>query len=548
MPSPARRRASRPGATSVGPTLVVPRTACLGGLCCCLCWLALAATLAGLLAWAHSKPAEVAPSPSSPSGLGGQGPSTLRKPADGACVGDYLNCPICNNTLVIDTTTNQSRPIGFLDDETFACPNAVGANWTQLSEGIGYNYPGMDPTASYLQAGRGDSVVMAQSTNAVGSNRNQTLFCQVLRNPGNDVATLTRRNGAIPRMYTDENSQIFAMTGLSYMQFNTQPTWEAIASTTGDDGKIACGMCLQLFGEVTDIDQATGFLKNNSQVRQIKDDETLIVMVADQCYDGFKDRSDTPLELRQCGSGHLDLDVFDEATSANANRTWWKAVPCPVELQDPNGTQYTVSIEAGFSVSDVANQHTANGGYNMQFMVYSSKYPIERMEFMHEPFNANGNTTEMTYNTGSGWTLNAPFAGFTESQPFYQFRLTSVQNQTIECRLFKKHYLPPPHGVLVVEDVPNPEGRATDADGHVSPLNCQFGDTYAYPPAPPPFPPAPPPVLCIPQYTGCGASAQSPYDPTTPCCPLPGTTTPPMSCETADDNGEWTGCGMNPSP
>jgi len=443
------------------------------------------------------------------------GPAPFLKPDDGKCIGDYLDCNICNNTLYLDPAGSHELPIGFMDEHTFTCPNARGANWKQLSQGSGYDYavPGTKQGASYLQAARGTHVVMSQSTNGVTSNPDQTLFCHSLRNPGTNPdgsqITPTRQNAAVPRIYSDKNTKIYSMTGLSYMQFNTDPTWMGLGSASKDDGKIACGMCLQLFGEVTGIDRETGALQNGGAVVQIDElGYDVIVMVADQCYDGFSDGSKTEVEKRNCGSGHLDLDVFDPATNANAGKTWWKAVPCPVTLQGDDGSEYTVPIEAGFKQGDVlTNNH--DGSYFIQFLTYSSMYPIQSMSYVAD----DGTKHEMGYGASAGWYLGNVDLG----TPPHRFELTSVEDETIECHLDAEYYYPKQRGGKL-NAVANGTARAIDDDGHVSPLNCQFGGTYDYPPSPPPSP-VTPGGTCVQDFQQCGGVVDSkPWAGPTECC------------------------------
>ena len=221
--------------------------------------------------------------------------------------------------------------------------------------------------------------------------------------------------------------------------------------------------------------------------------------------DGFSNSSNTTVEKRNCGSGHLDLDVFDVATNANANRTWWKAVPCPVELTDDDGQPYTVSIEAGFS-EDSAAQNNHDHSMYIQFMTYSSKYPIEAIRYIDYA----GTKHDMTYGASAGWQLGGVDLG----KPPHRFELTSVEDETITCQLDPEYYYPKDRGGRL-NAVAKGKGRATDDDGHVSPLNCQFGGTFVSPPASPPAPPSSPPGFCALTNGQCGGNG---YDGPTTCC------------------------------
>ena len=467
------------------------------------------------------------------------------KPGNGTCVATYEDCAICNNTIYNDTS-GSVLPIGFLDRDTFACPNARGANWSQLSRGMHYDYTvkGMEEGVSYLQAARGDSRSLSISTNGVGTNREQVLFCNMLRNPGTNTP-YTRKTAPVPNIYRNNLSRIYALAGLSYMQFNTMPTWEGVDSTSKDDGKMACGMCIQLFGSYFKINE-TGFIDGSGNPPYPNTDEnnnSIIVMVADQCYDGFKGESRSKIDNRNCGSGHIDIDVFDNKATQNTGPTWWKAVPCPVTLTDGSH----VSIEVGFPGNDLLNNniiHFNSTMYYGNFNFYSMKYPIKDASFIDS-------TTKiehpLTYHQANGWSLMVDPSVW-GNLPF-RFRLTPVEEDSkpVICTLTAEYFYPKGVGGGKLNIPDNPKHIAVDDDGNIGPLQCQFDYTFQSPPPSPPSPPTPP---------SPPASSAPPSPPSSPpsygclCyyAPNPPTQTTCATQTTADDACPAGVLTKNPNP
>jgi len=206
------------------------------------------------------------------------------------CINDKCSEACCPNRDVVD---------GLAADPW--CPNCQGANFTCLTAG--------------LQAALGNADALGATHNNFALPNSG--FCAMqAHNSSNRSTTMG------PKLLT--NALVFSGVGLSQAQFGLGV--DTSLSGTNRDGSIACGMCLEV---------SAPMVQWNCELTEVTDEvasmQRVIVMVMDQCFDGWTSFSDDGMPLGNCPTGHLDFDVYtDDVGGKNMGNVTWRVVDCPV--------------------------------------------------------------------------------------------------------------------------------------------------------------------------------------------------------------------------
>ena len=304
------------------------------------------------------------------------GPSTC-----GSCTDDHCDSSCC--------PTSRS-------DDPF-CPNCRGANWTCLT--------------SQTQVGMGQSPAFGGTYNDF-SLKNEG-FCKMQQLYNNN-----RTDSLGPRLLTDY--RIFAGVGLSQAQFGAGGL-----SDDPDDGKVACGMCLEVTAKMVLWDCDLTVVQSDRFNTTTWPEQKVIVMVMDQCKDNWLRWSgDGQTPEGNCVSGHVDFDVYPldhDVGHLQVHNLTWRAVDCPAA---------DLPIQFLFS-------STTNSDFYFGVHIWDLLVPVAKVEVLARcrnlttvwkelPFSANGfwyQAQEICEDLVNDWPANVGF------------RLTSLYGEVVVANI-----------------------------------------------------------------------------------------------------------------
>jgi len=276
------------------------------------------------------------------------------------------------------------------------CPNCHGANFTCL--------------ATSTQEGLGQDPAFGGTFNDFGYKGN-TGFCKYQAPAAG--SGLVNKSSMGPRALS--SGRVFAGVGLSQAQFGD------MLGNALMDGAVACGMCLEVSAKqaLWDCDLTQ---PSNRYEPETWPDQTVILMVADQCrdyWDSWSDDGTTP--TGNCATGHLDYDVYPsdgDVSWLGIQNLTWRAVECPVD---------GLPIQFAFS-------STTNSQYYLSVHLWDARVPVDRVEIEAECSNGTKFWVDTEFSS-NGWFYQGQshcldlVAGWPTN---VNFRVTSVLGETIQ--------------------------------------------------------------------------------------------------------------------